>query len=114
MTDPLPLDDELKERLVDELAKHGRHAIEWFDTAYASMTTNKPEAPRQNQTVAYSLRQAFQAINNADGAHTPTPWKDLARAVVKATEQYRLPAGRSPAGTLRNPVTGECSDRRAR
>ena len=86
---PRPLEVEVRDRLVDELAEHGLCALELFDTAYALMSTNLPNAPRLAQAVAHCLRQAFQAIGKAGDGDEAVAWQDLSRAVVDACEQYR-------------------------
>ena len=94
---PLPLDIEVRNHLVDELGEHGLRALELFDTAHALMSADLPSAPRLGQTVAHCLRQAFRAISTAGGADDPGRWRGPSRAVVEACEQYRRVEGLAPA-----------------
>ncbi len=90
---PRQLEDEVKDRLVDELGEHGQCALELFDTAYALMSTNLPDASRLGQAVAHCLRQALKAIGEAGAGGESVAWRDLSRAVVDAYEQYRRVEG---------------------
>ena len=93
---PRPLEVEVRDRLVDELAENGRRSLALFDTAYALMSTNLPNAPRLGQAVAHCLRKAFQAIGKAGDGDEAVAWQDLSRAVVDACEQYRRVEGLAP------------------
>ena len=88
-----PFDNEVRDRLIDELGEHGGRAVEFLDTANALLNQRPPSADRHGQAVAFCLRQAMRGISEAAGAGDPGAWKRLSRDVVDACEQYRRVRG---------------------
>ena len=88
-----PFDNEVRDRLIDELGEHGCRAVEFLDTADALLNQRPPSADRHGQAVAFCLRQAMRGISEAAGAGDPGAWRRLSRDVVNACEQYRRVRG---------------------